>query len=496
MTPFKKLVIFISAFTLARLFVAGSFELALDDGYYWLWSQHLSPGYFDHPPMVAVVIWAGTLFGQSEIFVRLGAVLLAAVSTYLLYRIAEKLFNSAEAGWHSAWIANLCLIFSVGALTTTPDSPLIPFYLCAMILFYDAAKAENGAWLKWLSVGVFVGLAMLSKYTAVFFFPGAVLYLALSPDKRRWFFRPEPYVAALVSAVVFSPVIFWNAEHNWISLAFQAKHGLEHSGGNPLGRFLEFAGLQAVIYSIGIFFFLMAGIVTAIRRCGIFSKTTAEGQGKDTSLFLVSMAAPTLIFFTFNSFRATVEGNWPVLGFLPLFIQAGGMTEEWLKNRGTKKLLTASIVTAVLLTAFLHVQIVDPIIPHPKRFEISRRVFGWRQLAGAVDAERSSFPAKFLIADRHQIAGLLTYYTDDHLPAHVIGRYNKLRYTFLPGTDTYAGGNAIYVVEEERDNSKALEKVFEKVEKARTVVIERKGELIRRFLIYRCYNYRGGLDDL
>jgi len=495
-TPFKKLLLLLAVFTTLRLFTAGSFELALDDGYYWLWSQNLSLSYFDHPPMVALVIAATTLFDQSEIFVRLGAVLFSVVSTILLYRLTSKLFKNEEAGWHSAWILNLSLIFCAGALEVTPDTPLLPFYLLAMLLFHAAANSSKGGWSNWVAAGTAIGLAMMSKYTAVFFFPGAFLYLALSREKRGWLLRPHPYVAAVVAAVVFSPVIIWNVQHDWISFAFQARHGLEQTRGNPLGRFLEFAGFQAVLYSVGLFFFLMAAAVSSAKIAFNRAYDDATRARKDSALFLFSLWLPTLLFFTLNSFRATVEGNWPVLGFVPLFALAGGMAAGWLQNRRTKRLLVSSAVFAVLLIAFVHIQIIDPVIPHPKRFEISRRIYGWRMLGSAVDEERGAFPAKFIIADRHQIAGLLTYYTNPHLPAYLIGRYNSLRYTFLPAVDSYAGSDAIYVVEEERDFAEKLQKIFERIEKARVVVIERKGELIRRFLIYKCYNYRGGLSDI
>ncbi len=496
MTPFKKLVLFLSAFTLVRLLVAGSFELALDDGYYWLWSQHLSLSYFDHPPMVALVMAATTLLGESEIFVRLGAVAGAVIATFLLYRLTARLYKNEEAGWHAAWMLNLSLIFCAGALEVTPDTPLVPFYLLAMILFHDAAHATDGGWGKWLAAGAAIGLAMLSKYTAVFFFPGAVLYLLLSPGKRGWLLRPQPWVAAAVAALVFTPVIIWNMQHGWISISFQAKHGLEQAQGNPLGRFLEYAGFQMALYSIGIFFFLVAAAADSVKTSFTRFAQGASDAAIDANRFLFSFWIPTLLFFTLNSFRATVEGNWPILGFLPLFALAGGLASGWLENPRTQKPLKASAAAALLLIAFFHIQIVDPVIPHPKRFEISRRIYGWKKLGNEVDDERKTLSAKFIVADRHQTAGLLTYYTAPHLPAYLIGGYNRLRYTFLPPVDSYTGGDALYVVEEGRDNTAAMQKVFERIEMARTVVIERKGELIRRFVIYRCYNYRGGLSDI
>ncbi|MBI5177708.1 MAG: glycosyltransferase family 39 protein [Nitrospinae bacterium] len=485
----RKLLFFLLAFTALRLGVSGSFELALDEGYYWLWSRHLSLGYYDHPPMVALVIAFTTLVGESELFVRLGAVIGSVAASLLVFRLADNLFENMAAGWHAVWLLNISLIFSVGALVVSPDTPLVPIYLAALLLFREAA--EKGGAGRWLLAGAVAGLALLSKYTAAFFFPCAFMYLLLSPGKRRWLATPMPYLATLVSAAVFSPVIIWNWQHGWMSFAFQSAHGLARAVENPAGHLLEFVGFQAVLYSVGIFFFLMAAGVALVR--GSFFNGADESR-RDVSLFLFSFSVPVLAFFALNSLRATVEGNWPVLGFLPLIVQAGGMAEGWLASARARTALIASAAAAFLFLVFLHVQVVDPVIPHPKRFEISRRIYGWRLLATAVDVERKSFPAAFLIADRFQTGTLMTYYTAPHIPAYQIGGDNPRRYSFLPPVDSYAGSGAIYLAEESRDASQALAPVFERVEKVRTVEITRKGELIRRFVLYRCYNYRGGLD--
>jgi len=493
MGKYGKLFCLLCALALFRLWVSGSFELALDEGYYWLWSRHLSLSYYDHPPMVAVMIALTTLAGGSEMFVRLGAVAGSVFTSIFLYMLATRLFGNEKAGWHTIWLANITLIFAAGSLIVSPDTPLVPFYVAAMILFLDATESRNSpnATLKWAAAGVVIGLAMLSKYTAVFFFPGAFLFLLLSKEKRGWLSRPQPYLAAAVSVAVFSPVLIWNWRHHWLSFSFQAGHGLSPLAGNPLKHVLDFIGFQAILYSIGIFFFLIAGGVVLIRHA--FSAKT-QPRARESALFLFSFAAPTLLFFSFNSLRATVEGNWPILGFIPLITQAGGMTEEWLASRHTRKPFIASAGLALVLFAFLHIQVVDPVIPHPKRFEISRRIYGWKTLGAEIDAVRESFPAAFLIADRFQTGTLMTYYTGAHIPAYQIGSDNTRRYTFLPPVDGYRGQNALYLAEESRDDAGKLAPLFDKTEKTRTVEITRKGELIRRFVLYKCYNYRGGLD--
>ena len=63
---------------------------------------------------------------------------------------------------------------------------------------------------------------MLSKYTIALLGPATLLFLILDKPSRMWFRHLAPYGAVLFAAVIFSPVIIWNVEHQWASFAFQS----------------------------------------------------------------------------------------------------------------------------------------------------------------------------------------------------------------------------------------------------------------------------------
>src|SRR6202011_3184954 len=84
----------IAALVVLRLVAAAFTPITFDEAYYWMWSKSLAGGYYDHPPMVAYVIRAGTMIaGDTELGVRLVSILLALPMSYAIYRSAAILFG-------------------------------------------------------------------------------------------------------------------------------------------------------------------------------------------------------------------------------------------------------------------------------------------------------------------------------------------------------------------------------------------------------------------
>src|SRR5947208_4901746 len=153
-----------------RLVAAAFTPITFDEAYYWMWSKNLAGGYYDHPPMVAYVIRAGTLIaGDTELGVRLVSILLALPMSFAVYRTAEILFGGRRVAATAAILLNVTLMAAVGTMIVTPDAPLL--VASSFVLFYLAKVLASGRGPWWLAVGVAVGLALLSKYTALFFGP-------------------------------------------------------------------------------------------------------------------------------------------------------------------------------------------------------------------------------------------------------------------------------------------------------------------------------------
>ena len=216
----RNTVLTILALVALRLVAAAFTPLTFDEAYYWTWSKHLAGGYYDHPPMVAVVIRLGTLIaGDTELGVRLVSILLALPMSFAVYRAAEILFGGRRVAATATILLNVTLMAAVGTMIVTPDAPLL--VASSFVLFFLAKVLETGRGAWWLAVGVAVGAALLSKYTALFFGPAILIWLIAVPKLRRWLLSPWPYLGGIVAFAMFSPVILWNADHQWVSFIKQ-----------------------------------------------------------------------------------------------------------------------------------------------------------------------------------------------------------------------------------------------------------------------------------
>jgi dolichol-phosphate mannosyltransferase len=207
-----------------RLVYAGSVELMPEETYYWNYSRHLDIGYLDHPPMVAWLIRAATaVFGQTEFGVRAGALFCGLVTSIFVYRLARNLFGEASA-LAALLLTQALPYFFLSGLLMTPDAAMVAAWAGSLYFLERALLAGQPR--AWRLAGLCLGIGMISKYSIALLGLAAALFMLWDRESRRWWRRPEPYFAALLALAVFSPVIIWNAQHDWASFAFQTSRRL------------------------------------------------------------------------------------------------------------------------------------------------------------------------------------------------------------------------------------------------------------------------------
>ena len=195
----KRFWIIFGASILLRLFVIAKIGLGDDEVYHWVWAQHLSLSYYDHPPLVTYIIWFLTkLFGDTAFVVHLEALCSVILFTLILYFWAKEIYSEKEAIMGTLLII-FVPIFFVGGVIVAPDSPLSVFWVLTLYLVYRALRENKN--LYWYTAGITAGFACLSKYNG-FFLPFLILlYLIFSPQHRFWLRKKEPYLAFLLMLV-------------------------------------------------------------------------------------------------------------------------------------------------------------------------------------------------------------------------------------------------------------------------------------------------------
>jgi hypothetical protein len=439
-----------------RLVAAAWTPLTFDEAYYWMWSKHLAFGYYDHPPGVAVVIRLGTeIAGDTEFGVRLVSILLALPMSFAVYRTASILFGGQRVAATATILLNVTLMAAVGTLIVTPDAPLL--VASSFVLFYLAKVLETGRGAWWLAVGAAVGAALLSKYTALFFGPAILIWLAGVPKLRRWLLSPWPYLGGLVALLIFSPVILWNADHHWVSFIKQI--GRARIEDFKPAFIAELIPTQ-VAFATPLVFILGAMGLSALltRRAGAMAARV-----------LINATFWTIVaYFIWHSLHARVEANWfaPVYPAFAIAAAVAAHLAQW--SARAKRLVDFCLRWAspvgILMFAFLIVQANTGLLTGYRRDATVRSVgVGWRELAAGIEAVRVRTGASCVLAPDYGTTSWLAFY----LPKGtcVAQPTQRIRWINLPEPDpAQLSGKLLYVDEARPGGRPYLNDAFARVE--------------------------------
>ena len=319
------LLIIISSLTRAAL--AAYLELTNDEVNYWLYGVYPSLSYFDHPPMVGYFIRISTLnmLFNSEFFLRLSSVILGSVNTWLIF-LTGKLIKDETAGFYSALLyTGSIYFFVITGIFIQPDTPLVFFWLLTIYFLLKAftkAEIDKSSKLNILLAGLAIGLGILSKYQAVYLWAAAGAYIVIYD--RKWFKFKELYLAILISAVCFIPVIIWNIQNDFISFTFQGERVDILKSGIKLNYFfIELFG--QIFYNNPVNFILIVLVLFKIRKVKFISNESLR--------FLLLAGLPLIIIFLVFSLFGRTLPHWSGPGYISLILISAAYLSEVFKSR-------------------------------------------------------------------------------------------------------------------------------------------------------------------
>ncbi len=434
----SSILIFLLILYAYRFFLIGHLQLAPDEAFYWYWAKNLSLSYVEHPPMVAYIMalftWIG---GDNEFWVRIGGLLCTLVSQIFLYATVKRLSGEdADLPWELLFVFNLTLLFSGGCIIQTPDTPLLLFWTIA---FYGCTRVVTGGGRGgWYVAGIALGLGLLSKYTMVLMIPCMFAFLFFSPPHRHWLVRKEPYLATLLGVLIFSPVILWNMQHHWASVAFQLAQGFSPVGKPAVSKLLEYVGGQIGVVTPLLFL--------AFVYYSLWGWSFARRRKVREYFYLAMMSWPILVFFGVSTVRGEVaEPNWPA----PAYI--AGLPLMWIVyrrhfqgSRGHRRFVQLAIGLAVIVNLVIHVHLVRPVFPLPEKMDPTWQFHGWRELGESIEKHIEAHPGGagiFLASEGPPTVAEAVFYTGNRYVGLDFTRPD--RYTFLSGVEQLKGKNAI-----------------------------------------------------
>jgi hypothetical protein len=412
---YKLLFYFILAWMAMNIIQAYFTGLDGDETYYWTYSRHLQWGYFDHPPMVALSIKLGELFGHGPLFTRLGAILFSAGTIYFGFKALPEKFQNVK--WYIVVFASI-LIFHIYGFITTPDPPLL-FFTALFFYAYKKYLQEDKLWnILFLSASI-IGM-LYSKYHGVL----PVFFTFLS--NPRLALKKSAWLIIIIVIAAFIPHLWWQYSHDWPTVRY---HLFERNKGSyRIDKTTNYILGQLLIF--GPFTTIVAFVVIIKRKL----KGDVYLRAHTFTFFGI------LIFFLLSSFSKNVEPHWTLTAGISFVVLAMQLLE--CSKEKFRKIFFRLAVINIFLIAITRILVAFPISPVNKIDRLQVQIYS-HEWADSLYKHVAGRPVVFV--DNYTYPSLYLYYHPEALATcYSTVYYRKNNYT-LQNHEAF-NNKAIYTV--------------------------------------------------
>jgi len=421
----RSAVIFTVAWFILSLVQAASVRLTSDEGYYWFFSNHLQWGYYDHPPVVALMIKIGYSIFKNELGVRLLNILVMSASLMLFFYLLPDRFRNQKIVFILLLSQPLLHYFSI---IVFPDSALLFFSL----LFIHGYKRWLGkADIKCsLLMGLSLAGMLYSKYHGIL-----LLIFTLHSNwkllRSKWF-----WIAIGTASILALPHLWWQIRNGFPSLQFHLLKRTNHDYLNI--RFVgEYVSQQLVALGL-----LLAAVIAPIKN--VFERT------------LKFIVIGVIVFFLFVSLRSFVHFHWTSIAIFPSIY----LSVVCFEDKKMKKVLFFLAVPFIIFILVFRIHIVHPFIPLPaKDAGYYKNRDKWALQISELAGNR---PVVFIQSFRE--AGLYSFYTGK--PAAAVFNYQERKTQYdLWGFEDSLQGKSVLIIDKRKDSSskEMMSKVGKKI---------------------------------
>ena len=402
-TPWAGALALSCALTALRLLALFTSPLQLypDEAQYWLWSRELAWGYYSKPPMVAWIIAAGTaLGGDGEPWIRLGAALAHGLAPLALFAAGARLYTP----WTGFWAAVLYSLMpgvQLSAVVMTTDSLMLLFLSAALWAYavFLTAATERGRHRAAGALGAALGLAVLSKYAALYFVVVLARHAALDRTARARWSLAGAGLAGSTLLLVVAPNLLWNSRHEFATVSHTAANANWRAGDlfDPVEP-LRFLSSQLAVFGIVPLIVLGIGALAALAR---------PGRVRREDLALLCLTAPPLVVVTAQAFISRANANWAVAAYAP----ASVLVAAWLVRRRARASLAAATLSQAAVAGLFLLASVSPALTAAVGLDnAAKRARGWEEMTRAVVSRAEGAGLSAVSVDDRFLFNALAYY--------------------------------------------------------------------------------------
>ena len=501
-----------------------------DEGYYYLYTQHLDWSYFDHPVFVALTtglgIWITGIV--SPFTLRIGTLILYTASLLLMYLTSARLFN-VKAAKITLILTSIIPIFQIGfGVVTLPDSPLIFFWsatlCCAVYEFFPLADKSYVPSYRLSILGILIGFACLSKYHGFFLGFSLVAFCVSSKPHRRALASPWTGLGLILFILTLFPLILWNFQHDWASFRFQFFDrflpipNAPKKDYNLLNALAVFGvGIALLFPTIGFplwwvtFKSLLQQLFVPLRKVWTLPLEDINHHyfwEKQLLIFWISL--PLTLGLTILGGKQQILVTWPMPGFWGAILLLGLYGSYWEKHSKfwVKWWLKGSAIAISTLLVLILIHINTGIFFKESNYPFlggfltpesdgTTELIDVTQLRQGVERSQTLRHAlnnvDFLFTNAYYLGGLIDLALRPLNPLPVTCfSYDRRGFLFWPDTDQWIGKNALYITLERFHDMPELtnefRQFFDSMEEIGKVELKRGGVVVDVFYFYQATN--------
>lgn len=358
---------FFGIWLLLGLFQISVTGLIDDEAYYWVYAQNIDWGHFHQPPMVALWIKMGYSLFANEFGVRL-MFLLGHLGTLILM---ERMIEKKDDALFVAIVSSFFLLHIAG-FVAVPDGPFV--FFTALFLYLTKQYLIKDSWQLMVALGFTIACLFYSKYHSIL-----IVFFTMIANLQL-FKRTSFYGIGIIALLVFFPHLYWQWEHDFISVMF---HFFERTKvAWHIGLTLEFLGGTLLVF----------GPILSILLLVMGFRYKPENQFERTLKFVL---IGVIAFFFVMSLRGRVEANWVVSAIIPCVILVHKSLLTQHPNRIKWVYYTLPLSLALAFAA--RFVIVYDVLPNDKVFgKVYKEYHGWEKWADEIESLAGDHPVFFV----------------------------------------------------------------------------------------------------